>query len=107
MAVYSFKCTKCELAYKDLIKDLTKFDDHSPCPDCGTPNHFLAPSGAATLVYETKDKSRGIQLKRGQDKQLKERMRKHHDKYELADKIDQFGTASAERHGWYKNVKKV
>jgi predicted nucleic acid-binding Zn ribbon protein len=107
MPIFSFKCVKCELDYKDLVKDLTKFDDHLPCPECGTLNHFITPSGASTIVYETGDKGRGVKLKKGLEKQLKDRMNKHHDKYEVAEKIDKFGTASAERHGWYKKDKKV
>jgi hypothetical protein len=34
-------------------------------------------------------------------------MRDHHDKYELAEKIDKHGMDDAKRNGWLKKVKKI
>lgn len=107
MPIFNFECIKCELNYKELVKDLSKFDDHMPCPECGTKNHFVTPSGGSTMVYETADPHRGVKQKKGLTKQLKDRMNKHHDRYEVAHKIDQFGVDSATKHGWFKKDKKL
>lgn len=102
MPVLRFKCLKCEHEWRDITDD-----DHSKCPKCETLNHFEIPSGAATLVMETIDKNRGVKTRKNQDRMIKDRMTKHHDKYEVAEKIDKFGFNDAIRHGWTKKVKRT
>lgn len=52
-----------------------------------------------------RDSHRGIQLPKNQEARLKERMHNHHDKYEVAAKIDEHGMDEAKRNGWLKKAK--
>lgn len=67
----------------------------------------MLPSSLNTSVSEIRDKHRGTQVRKNLDAQLRDRMTKHHDRYELEEKIDRFGTDDAKKFGWDKKVKKV
>jgi putative FmdB family regulatory protein len=102
MPTFTYNC-KCG----NTFTDLAKASEVVKCPKCGEGNAPSMPSRVSATVMETRDKYRGKQVKRGVEKELKERMRKHHDRYEVAEKIDQFGMNEAVKHGWLKKVKKV
>lgn len=104
MPTYNFVCESCETQFKDLVKSTKEF---AACPNCKTMASPQMSSGGSTVVYEVADKHRDKQIKKGVQSQLKERMSHHHDKYELADKIDKFGENEAKRHGWFNKVKKL
>lgn len=105
MPVCNLLCKYCNHEYKDLIKTQSE----AVCPKCGAvDNQYVhLPKGSSTMVMETKDKGRGKQLKKGIEKQLKSRMKKHHDQYEVEEKIDKHGLDDAVKHGWTKDAKKV
>ena len=49
-----------------------------------------------------RDRYRGVQLPKNQEKKMKKRFRDHHKKYEMAEKIDKQGIDTADRLGWTK-----
>ena len=103
MPAYSFECAKCETQWKDICRE----GESSECPNCETITYASLPSSGASMVMETADKARGVKLRKNQTRQIKERMNKHHDQYEVADKIDQYGMKDAEKFQWTKKIKKM
>lgn len=53
-----------------------------------------------------RDAHRGVQLPKNQEKRMKERFNNHHNRHELAAKIDEHGMDDAKRNGWLDKVKK-
>ena len=103
MPTYNYTCGNCNHKYNDLAKPNEMID----CPECGTPNAPSLPTGGSMQVMETRDSYRGKQVRKNNEGLMKDRMSKHHDKHELADKIDQFGMDAAVKHGWLKKVKRI
>ncbi len=108
MPFYNYKCVECDTKKVDL-KSMAEFDpeETQECKVCGGDMAYQVSDKLNSTVYETKDHYRGVQLPKNQDKNLKERMREHHDKYELEEKIDKHGMKEAMRSGWLKKVKKI
>ena len=77
------------------------------CPKCGAPVKALLPVDISTLTYELRDKARGTQLRKNQEQKMRKRMVEHHDRNELAEKIDKHGMDDAKRYGWLKKIKKI
>jgi predicted nucleic acid-binding Zn-ribbon protein len=102
VALRKFKCEKCGHEWSRLLKDQT-----SECPRCGTSNQALLPVEVNSTIYETRDRYRGTQLRKNQERMMRKRMRDHHDRYELAEKIDKYGLDDAKRYGWLKKIKKI
>lgn len=102
MPIFTFNC-ECGNSYKELAKA----GEEVKCDSCGKINTAAIPSAASTIVMETRDSYRGKQVKKGNEAQLKDRMNRHHDKYEVAEKIDRFGMNEAIKHGWLKKAKKL
>jgi hypothetical protein len=107
MAIYNYLCDKCE-EKKRKIKSIKEFNprDTHPC-DCGGTLNYELSSNSNSLTYETKDSFKGIDSVKGLDKQLKKRMRDHHDSYELEGKIDKHGMDDAKKFGWDRKIKKI
>lgn len=104
MPIRNYSC-ECGNEYKRLLQHS---DSHEqPCPKCGKVNEALLPTTVGARVYETKDKRRGKKLMKNQDRIMKKRMHDHHDRYELAEKIDKHGMDDARKFGWTKKLKKV
>ena len=78
-----------------------------PCPQCETLNEPSLPATVSATVYETKDKYRGKSHMKNQDRLMKTRMREHHDRYEVFEKIDKHGMDDARKFGWDKKAKKL
>lgn len=107
MPFYNYKCPSCGATKVDL-KSMSEFDPNETFDcKCGDQLVYQMSDKINSTVYETKDHYRGVQLPKNQDKNLKERMREHHDKYELEEKIDKYGMKEAMRSGWLKKVKKI
>ena len=102
MPVFTFNCV-CGESYKDL----TKPDVKVKCPKCGIENSAITPTGSSTMVMETKDSYRGKQIRKNQDRMMKDRMRQHHDRNDIAEVVDRYGIKHAERHGLLKRAKKL
>jgi len=102
MPVYSYKC-ECGNEFRRLIAKGESF----PCVECGKECFQSIPTTGSALVYEMPDRNRGKQVKKGIGKQLHKRMSDHHDKYEIAEKIDRHGMDTAKRLGWTKKAKKT
>lgn len=101
MALRKFKCQACGHEWSRL-----KVQEAS-CPKCSTSNKALLPVEISSTVYEMRDKYRGSQVKKNQEQKMRKRMNDHHDRYELAEKIDKYGLDDAKRYGWLKRQKKV
>jgi hypothetical protein len=101
MALRKFNCESCQHEWSRL-----KVTEDT-CPKCGKASKASLPSEGSTAVYETRDRYRGAQIRKGQEQRMKKRMNDHHDKYELAEKIDKYGMDDAKRYGWLKRQKKV
>lgn len=105
MPIYNLLCTKCGYTTKQLIA--AKDKDNMQCKECDAYMEAQLPSSLSTSVYVAADKYRGTQVRKNLDAQLKDRMTKHHDKYELEKKIEEHGTDDAQKHGWFKKVKRM
>ena len=102
MALRKFKCGKCTHEWTRIIKGT-----EAKCPKCDTPANAALPTELSTAVYELRDKHRGVQLRKGQEQRMRKRMNDHHDRNELAEKIDKHGMDDAKRHGWLRKLKKI
>jgi len=72
---------------------------------CGGETVRQMSSSTTSTVMEMKDRYHGKQLRKNQDRVMKKRLVEHHDRYELEDKIDEFGLEEAVRGGWTKKGK--
>lgn len=102
MALRNFKCENCKTEWQRIITH-----DSANCPTCGVLNKAALPTELSTAVYELRDKARGVHLRKGQEQRMRKRMNDHHDRNEIAEKIDKYGMEDATRHGWLKKIKKV
>ena len=103
MAIYSYKCTKCD----SIIRKLEETPSSAvKCTACGASASFQFPSSASATTYETRDKYRGKKLPKNNAKLLKRRMKEHHDNYEIEEKIDKEGLEEAQKQGWTKKIKR-
>jgi predicted nucleic acid-binding Zn-ribbon protein len=102
MALRNYKCESCEHEWKRIQQGT-----YSACPKCGLVNIAALPTEINTLTYEMKDKHQGKQLRKGQEQKMRKRMNDHHDRNEVAEKIDKHGMDDAQRHGWLKRMKKI
>lgn len=101
MPLYTFICPNCGREEQRI----THHDTHSvPC-QCGETMHRQLPKKISATSYETKDARRGVQHPKGLNGQLKKRMRDHHDKYEIEEKIDNHGVDAMKKFGWDKKRK--
>lgn len=101
MPAYRFQCPQCQSSKLLLVSRLVY---ESPC-DCGSEMQRQLPSELSSVTLEMRDSHRGVQLPKNHEKNMKTRLIKHHDKYELADKIDQHGLEDAQKHGWLDKSK--
>ena len=102
MPMFKYAC-ECGTEYSELAKP----NEEITCPSCGKRNSPSIPTGVASVVMETRDSYRGKQIKKNNEKQMRDRMNKFHDRYEAAEKIDKYGLDEAKKHGWLGKVKKV
>lgn len=102
MPLFRFKCS-CGKEYKKIVPR----DRLEVKCTCGKKAKRSLPSEAHSTVYDTASRYHGKKAKKGIAKQLKERSRVHHDRYELEEKIDKYGIDDAITHGWTKKIKKV
>lgn len=107
MPIFILKCNKCEFTQEKLIavKDLKETVKCQKCTQ-GTLLRQL-PRNISSITYETKDAHRGVQHRKGQKEMLTKRMREHHDRYEIEEKVDKFGLDAANKHGWVKKRKVI
>jgi putative FmdB family regulatory protein len=103
MPSFKYICKECGHSYKDLAKH----DELIKCPKCGHENTPSLPSEMSSAVMQTLDPNRGKQVRKGVSAELKDRMNRHHDRYEVAEKIDKHGIKDAVRNGWVNKAKKV
>jgi len=103
MPIFRFKCELCS-------KETRKLSSHEvtsiTCECSGTANKKL-PESISSRVTELRDRHRGVQLRKDQEQIMKQRMRDHHDRYDLEEKIDRHGLDDAEKHKWTKKIKKI
>lgn len=106
MPLYTYRCEKCGFEEKILAKTSNGQSYTCASGDGGLMMKQL-PSNVNSITYVSGDPYRGTQVKKNLNKQLKERMTKHHDKYEIEEKIDRFGTDDAQQHNWFKKRVKI
>lgn len=102
MPLFRFKCTSCdheEHKFKPVSCTEIK------CSKCEELSIRQLPKTVSSTIYETRDPHTGKQVRKNVESQLRSRSRKHHDKYEVAEKIDKHGMEDAERLGWTKKKK--
>lgn len=104
MPIFTFTCTQCKLEFKKLLK---KSADVTCVGSCGYMLSPQLPTSVASVTREMKDPYRGVSHVKGQEQQMKARMRQHHDRHEVEAKIDEHGIDDALKHGWTKKVKRV
>lgn len=103
MPIFTYYCLGCDDEFKKLVKNKDETVIHS----CGDHLKPQLPTSISTVTKELKDKHRGVSHVKGLDKQLKKRMNDHHDRYEVAEKIDEHGTTDAKKFGWDKRIKRT
>lgn len=102
MALRNYKCKNCTHEWKRIQQA-----DNADCPKCGLVNIALLPTELNTLTYEMRDKYTGKQIRKNQEQKMRKRMNDHHDRNEVAEKIDKHGMDDAVRNGWLKRIKKI
>lgn len=102
MPLHKFYCQKCGKTFEKLVKK-PEFE----CPEGHGKLEASLPESFSSMTMETKDKHRGVQLRKNQDRMMTKRMREHHNKYELEEKIDKYGMDEAVKQGWLRKVKKI
>lgn len=102
MPLRKFECQNCGEQFERIIKG-----KESKCPKCGADNQAKLPTELSTAVYEMRDKYRGTQIRKNQEQRMRKRMNDHHDRNEVAEKIDKHGMDDAVRNGWLKRIKKI
>jgi len=103
MPIYNYDCQHCGFKFRDLAKKPDPVD----CPNCSAAGvEPSLPTGGTTEVMEAADKTRGINVRKNNNKMLRDRMNKHHDEEVVFDKIDQHGMNDAEKFGWLKRARK-
>lgn len=102
MPLRKYKCNNCKHEWQRIQKG-----DNDDCPKCGLSANAKLPTELNTAVYELRDKYRGTQLRKGQEQRMRKRMNDHHDRNEVAEKIDKHGMDDAVRNGWLKRIKKI
>lgn len=103
MPIFSFYCMGCDKTFKKLLKNK---DEEVIC-GCGDHLKPQLPTSTTSTTMETKDPYRGKSLPKKHAETMKRRMNQHHDRYEAAAKIDEFGIDDAKRLGWDKKVKRT
>ena len=98
MPLYRFICDQCETEEKRIVNVIKITLD---C-NCGGKLHRQLPIDISSETLEMRDRYRGVQLPKNQEKKMKKRFRDHHKKYEMAEKIDKQGIDTADRLGWTK-----
>lgn len=102
MPIFNYKCLKCDKTREVLIRGSA--DPEVRC-ECWEIMERQIPTTTSSITYETKDAYRGVQHRKGQKEMMTKRMRDHHDRYEVEEKIDKFGLDDAKKHGWLKKRK--
>lgn len=103
MPLYTFICPNC--GHEE--QRITGTDIHTlPC-QCGGEMRRQLPQKISATTYVTKDQRRGVQQKKNLEAQLTKRMRDHHDRYEVEEKVEKHGTDDMQRFGWDKKRKKL
>jgi predicted nucleic acid-binding Zn-ribbon protein len=102
MPLRKFKCNNCQAEWDRIIKGT-----NADCPECGLSANALLPTEISSATYEMRDKYRGTQIRKNQEQRMRKRMNDHHDKNEVAEKIDKHGMDDAVRNGWLKRIKKI
>jgi ribosomal protein L32 len=102
MPIFTLLCTNkaCGFITKQLVSHKDK--DDVQCPKCETYLEPQLPHNLNTSTFEMRDPHRGKQLRKGHDGMMKERMKRYHDQYDVAEKIDKFGMDEALKNGWVK-----
>ena len=101
MPMFHYSCGTCDTTKRGLGKR----GETRECPSCGGIMQPQLPKELNSVTMETKDAYRDVKHFKNQAALLKERNTKHHDKYEIAEKIDKYGMDEAKRHGWDKKAK--
>ena len=105
MPLYTLLCLNptCGHLTKQIVS--VRDRDEQLCPKCDHHLEAQLPSSVNTQALEMRDARRGKQLPKGHEGTMKKRMRKHHDQYEIQEKIDKYGMDDALRYGWVKQKK--
>lgn len=101
MPLFTFYCMGCDKTFQKILKN----KDQEVICGCGDHLKAQMPQGISSTTMVVKDPHRGVQQPKDLQAQLKKRMRTHHDKYEIEEKIDQHGMDDAIRNGWTKKRK--
>jgi len=104
MPLYTYTCKDC-LKEQKLFKSVSGRMQTSKC-ECGGEAEYTLPSNTTAEITEIKDPWRGKKVRKDVDKQLLARMRDHHDKYEIQEKVDRHGLETAEKHKWTTKIKR-
>lgn len=90
------------------VEKLMKFKDKKESIEIdGEVYTIQVPKKFNSVTMEMRDARTGKRTRKDIEKKLKERSKRHHDKYELADKIDKEGLDTAKRLDWLKKVKRT
>ena len=98
MPLYIYICSSCDEEFKKITSRDSSF---VPCC-CGGELERQLPTNLSSNTLEMRDRHRGVQLPKKHEANMKKRFQTHHDKYEIAEKIDRQGIETADRLGWTK-----
>lgn len=104
MPMFRFLCPHCQNIQLRLSK-ASQSEIGCEVEGCDGIAVKQLPLELSTQTLEMRDSHRGVQLPKNQERKIKERMTNHHDKYDVAEKIDKYGMDEAKRNGWLKKGK--
>lgn len=94
MPILRFFCNDCG----EFLK-LTKNLDKENCK-CGKFGKRIFTSGNAPIIYEIRDKYRGVRMRQDLNRQTKERSHQHALKYKVDEIVSTYGTELARKAGY-------
>lgn len=96
MGLFQFKCNVCNELWKVILRG----DKVSLCPNCGENGSRIFNPPNPPIVYEIRDKYRGVRMRQDQMRQVVQRSHEHSIKHESDEIIAKHGVDIARKAGY-------
>lgn len=95
MGLFRFVCSDCDMEWAKILRGEKKSD----CPTCGKPGMRIYNPPNVPVVYETRDKYRGVKMRQDLMRQLVKRSHEHTLRHCADDIIAEHGIDAAKKAG--------
>ena len=96
MGLFQFKCVSCEKEWKIILRG----EKVSLCSKCGVYGKRIFNPPNTPIVYEIRDKYRGVRMRQDQMRQVVQRSHEHSIKHESDEIIGKHGIDIAKKAGY-------